>query len=300
MKTLRFPRLALVAGCWLCWQVGTVSGEENLLNRRTIHVRDPLRTVYLRVSVVNGDIQVKGYEGTDIVVEARTQAKVPPAGQPAVGKENSDNTAEAARPVLNVREEDNRVSVGLVPTVEVVDLWIQVPTATHLRLHNHAKGGIRVEGVGGEIEAESVNGDINVAQAAETVVAHSVNGRIQVNFGGAGLLKPMSFTTVNGDILIAFPPKLKAKIRLESTTGKVDSEFKVKKQMTGRQFNPNKEGVEAKARPLAGTNLVGTINNGMLELFAKTLNGSICLQTNRVAAVIQKTADRHLETDKSP
>ena len=296
MKTLAIARLALVAGWLLWWPAATVWGQSNMVYRRTIHVRDPLRTVYLKVSVVNGDIQVKGYEGRDIVVEACPQGKVPQNRKPAADKENDDNNPEAARPMLNVREEDNRVSVGLVPTVQVMDLWIQVPTATHLRLHNHAKGGIRVEKVSGEIEAESVNGDITVTQAAETVVAHSVNGRITVDFGPVFLFKPMSFTTVNGDIQIAFPPKLRAKVRLESTTGKVESDFKIKRQASNRQGVP-KEAVEAKPPPLAGAKLTGTINNGGLELFVKTLNGSIWLKENSKATVVKRTADRDPQMD---
>ena len=275
MNMLRFPRLALVAGCLLWWQAGTARGEENVVSRRTIHVRDPLRTVYLKVSVVNGDIQVKGYEGSDIIVEARPQGNAPTDRKPAAESENADNGPEGVRPGLNVREDDNRVNIGLVPTAQVIDLLIQVPSATHLTLHNHAKGGIRVEKVTGEIEAESVNGDITVAEAAETVVAHSVNGRIQVDFTPVFLFKPMSFTTVNGDIRIAFPPKLRAKVRLESTTGKVESDFDIKKQTPARL---RKEGVEAKLPPPAVKKLTGTINNGGLDLFVKTLNGSIHLQ----------------------
>lgn len=263
VASLRTLALVLALG-----QASLALAQDSLPYRKTITLRDTGRPLFIRASIVNGNIKVRGTSGHEILIEA-------------VPSERPLNTADAtslvetnnAKPV-NIREEDNRYYIILQPSATPVDLTIQAPMAAHLRLHTRANGNITVEKMGGEIEAEGFIGNINIDQAADTVIAHTGSGKVDVSFKTVKPDKPMSFTTVNGDINLLFPANLKAFVRLDSVTGKVASDFKIDIQPAQR---PNRNPNEAKTASTRKIN--GSINGGAgPDLQVKSLNGSIQLR----------------------
>ena len=74
-----------------------------------------------------------------------------------------------------------------------------VPANTSLKL-NLTHGSITVDGVHGEIDAETTHGDINLNNVSGTVVANTVHGSLRASMNQVDQSKPLSFTTLNGDI----------------------------------------------------------------------------------------------------
>ena len=87
---------------------------------------------------------------------------------------------------------------------------------------------IRVEDAGGPINAETVNGDIRlVGIAADSVEATSVNG--QVSFAGAiRAAGAYRFSTHNGDIVVAVPEDIGARVEVATYNGSFESSFPVR------------------------------------------------------------------------
>ncbi len=250
-------------------QASLALAQDSLPYRKTITLRDTGRPLFIRASIVNGNIKVRGTSGHEILIEAV------PTERPANAADATTSLVEtnSAKPV-NIREEDNRYYIILQPSATPVDLTIQAPMAAHLRLHTRANGNITVEKMGGEIEAEGFIGNINIDQAADTVIAHTGSGKVDVSFKTVKPDKPMSFSTVNGDINLLFPANLKAFVRLDSVTGKVTSDFKIVPQLAPR---PNRNPNESKTT--SSRKLNGSINGGAgPDVLVKSLNGSIQLR----------------------
>src|SRR2546428_539236 len=90
------------------------------------------------------------------------------------------------------------VSTGLMH--RAVDVVIQVPFKTSLKLGCRNDGDVVVEKVEGEIEASNLDGGVTLTNVSGVVVAHSLNGEVNVNLERVTPDKPMSFRTLNGDI----------------------------------------------------------------------------------------------------
>src|SRR5579872_4589621 len=85
-------------------------------DRVSIPLTDPNRPVNLRVSLLNGSITIKAYEGKEVQVEARTRG----------GEKESTHNGMRKVPLLSsglsAEEEDNQVKVGVESFNKTVDL----------------------------------------------------------------------------------------------------------------------------------------------------------------------------------
>ena len=257
-------------------------GQDIPSDRVSVPFRDPSRPGMVKVNLMTGGITVKGYDGKEVVVEARLR------GVKSSKKERPDNKAEGLKRIeiaktgLTVEEEGNVVSVSTGPLGHAVDLSLQVPTETSLKLGCMNDGGILVEKVEGEIEANNLNGSVTLTNVSGVVVAHSLNGEVVTQMDKVTPDKPMSFSTMNGDIDVTLPPDIKAKVKLETQNGSIYSDFEI-----GLEKNPRPPGVEdgrkegGRYRIVFDKGVVGTINGGGPEIQFKTVNGSIHIRKGK-------------------
>ena len=150
--------LLLLAGSFaLCQETG--SGQGNTPDRVTVPFSDASRPRMVKCSLLNGAITVKGYAGKDVIVEARPRpeerrnrrSSADRAERPD-GMRRIDVTATG----LSVEESDNVVVIGTRSHQENIDVTIQVPFATSLKLHGTNGGDIVVDHVSGEIEIDNL------------------------------------------------------------------------------------------------------------------------------------------------
>ena len=126
--------------------------QEGSGNRVSVPFSNPTRPRLVKVSVINGGIQVKGYSGNEVVVEGRTEddaSSSEPPPKKAAGVKRLGNSA----PKFTVEEAENVVTVSVRPSDQTVNLFLQVPTTTSLKLHS-VDGEVKVEQVTGELEIE--------------------------------------------------------------------------------------------------------------------------------------------------
>jgi len=270
-----------IIGCALL--IGAAAaGQDIPSDRVSVPFRDPSRPGQVKVNLMTGGITVKGYDGKEVVVEARLRGAKSPK------REKSDRKAEGLKPIeiattgLTVEEEDNVVSVSTGPIGRTVDLSLQVPLATSLKLGCMNDGSIVVEKVEGEIEANNLNGPVTLTNVSGIVVAHSVNGEVTIQMDKVTPDKPMSFSTLNGDIDVTVPPDLKAKVKLETQNGAIYSDFEISLDRTARPptvEDGRKEG--GKYRIVFDKGVAGTINGGGPEIQFKTVNGNIHIRKGK-------------------
>jgi len=142
-----------------------------------------------------------------------------------------------------------------------VEFTVKVPAGVKLGAHT-VNGAVRVTDVEGDVEAETVNGNVEVSSGG-LVKAETVNGSIDAKFGRADWTGTLDFETVNGSLTLGLPSDLSADVDAEVLNGRITSDF----------------GVGGDVRQTKRT-LRGTIGSGGRGLHLETVNGSITLRKN--------------------
>lgn len=247
-----------------------------------VPLTDPSRPAMVHVSLMNGGITVTGYNGKEVMVEARSR------GHESSRESHPDRKAEGMRRLdsratgLSVEEQDNEVNIGVRSMNRTVDLVIQVPFNSSLKLRCLNDGNIQVDRVTGEVDADDLNGSVKLTNISGAVVAHSLNEDVVVTFDKVTPGKSMSFSTMNGDVDVTFPADTKARVKLKSDNGEIYSDFDVK-----QEANPASPKVSDTGRHDGRFHvqfekaMYGSINGGGPEMQFTTFNGKIYLRKKK-------------------
>ncbi len=251
--------------------------QEPQPDRVTVPFSDASRPKSLKASLVNGSISVKGYDGKDAIVEAR-------GGSGRIRRRDRERSDGLRRidtnaTGLTVEESDNVITVGTHSPGESLSLNIQVPFNTSLKLHTVNGKEIAVDQITGDVEIDCTNGHATVTHITGAAVVHALNGNVVVSLDKVTGDKPMSFSSLNGNIDVTLPSDTKARLRLKTDNGAIYSDFDVALDTSGRTpaVEQNKSG-KGKSRVRFDRTMFGTINGGGPELALTTFNGSIYLR----------------------
>lgn len=291
--------LMLIAPAILLFAAGmAIPAQEGTPERAVVSFSNPAKPGTVEVDLGEGSITVRGYEGKDVIVEARWREKLltkdDRESAAAIAEEELDEEEQAKRKAqaekargmkmfqvestgLTVEEEENVVRVEVESGKRAVDLIIQVPFSTSLRLDS-GDGDVTVERVDGEIEVNSSDGSITLNNVSGPVVADSSDGGIKAVFGKVAPGKPMSFSTMEGDIDITLPFDVKAGLKLKSEEGKIFTDFDIR-------LTPSQQKKEQDERKEGGGYRVsfekvtlGLINGGGVEIQLTTYEGDIYIR----------------------
>jgi DUF4097 and DUF4098 domain-containing protein YvlB len=141
---------------------------------------------------------------------------------------------------------------------------LKVPATLSVRLRN-TNGQIRVEGLRGEVEAETTNGGVRGRGLTGRVDASTTNGGVEVEIDAlaAGGVKA---STTNGGVQLTVPENVKAELSATCTHGGVRvSGFSVDGETTTRR-------------------VAGRVNGGGPRIALSTTNGGITVRAGASAA----------------
>ncbi len=270
--------------------------QDAKVDRAVVPLTTPGKPALIKAGVLTGGITVKGYGGKEVIVEARVREEKLGEGEDHLevefeeDKEDKDKADKSAGmkliPVvgtgLEVEEEDNVVTISSESWKNAVDLVIQVPSASNLELSSTNDGDIVVENVSGTIEVGNVNGSNTLKNVSGNVVAQTVNGEILVTLSRVTPDKPMSFSTMNGDIDVTFPSDVKASVRMKTQQGDIYSDFDVTLKPAAQK--PAEEATRSgkgKYRISFDRFLIGAISGGGPEFTFNTFNGDIYIRKGK-------------------
>lgn len=264
--------ISLLAGALTAWP------QEAQPDRVTVPFSDASRPKSLKASLVNGNISVKGYDGKDAIVEAR-------GGSDRRRRDRDRDRADGLHRIdvnatgLTAEESDNVITVGTRSPGENISLNIQVPFNTSLKLHTVNGKEIAVDQITGDVEIDCTNGNATVTHITGAAVVHALNGNILVSLEKVAADKPMSFSSLNGNIDLTVPGDTKARLRMKTDNGAIYSDFDIALDTSGRTpvVEENKSG-KGRYRVRIDRTMVGTINGGGPELALTTFNGNIYLR----------------------
>lgn len=278
-------------------------------DRAVVPLTDPAKPALIKADVLMGSITVKGYDGKEVIVEAKVRERSltdeddegeaairpvrPIEAVGAVGaKEDKDEKDKAAKVAgmkklgvvstgLEVEESNNVVSISTESWKYAVDITIQVPRASSLELHLTNDGDIVVENVSGEIEVENVNGSNTLRNISGNAVVNTVNGDVTVTMTRVTPDKPMSFSSMNGDVDVTLPADIKANVKMKSQQGEIYSDFDITLKPVPQKAEEVSKSGKGKYRISFEKNIYGAINGGGPEYSFNTFNGDVFIRKGK-------------------
>lgn len=251
------------------------AGQLRAQDRITIPFRNTTQPRKLVVDSMLGSVTVRGYEGQDVIVEwsggnsgrRPKKSQEPPPGMHRIGPSNAD---------IEATEENNTVKVKGGIFSGNADMVIQVPTQTAVSVKTMSGREILIENISGEIEANNMNGKVNIVNVSGSVVAHSMNGKVTASLNTVMPDKAMSFSTYNGDVDVTLPAAIKANVKLKTDRGDMFTDFDIQVDATARPTITEKD-KNGRTRVRTDRATVGTINGGGPEIQFTSFNGDILI-----------------------
>lgn len=337
--------------------------KEEPPDRAVVPLTNPAKPAKIEVSVIRGSITVKGYEGKEVIVEARVREKALsnytgyyPAGQYAVvappppppppppptpsaktgqrvEAERNKKQIEAALAQslaeqevlakrltqsdkarnlypgffqddkerreakekkitgmkllsgsasgLEIEEDGNVVQISTQSWKAATDLVIQVPVTTSLEVRSTMDGAVIVEGVSGEIDINNINGPVTLKNVSGNTLVHTVNGDIEVVLARVAADKPLSFSTMNGDIDVTLPADVRANLKMKSEQGEIYSDFDINMTRQTAKSEAAEKTEQGKFRITFDKSLYGIVNGGGQEIGFNTFSGDIYIRKKK-------------------
>ncbi|MGV3588252.1 MAG: DUF4097 family beta strand repeat-containing protein [Adhaeribacter sp.] len=276
-----------VVVCLLMNALTAAIAQSNDSEKIQIPLSQPSKPGTLRANLLNGSILVTGYKGKDVVVTYSARD-----GKDK-NKPRDNDEAQGLRRIqtsstgLEVREENNTVTVKTDAFNRAVDLQIQVPYDFSVKLKTLNDGVLLVEDVNGELDLDNLNGNITLRNVAGSASASTLNGDIVASFKKVTPNMPMAFSSLNGKIDVTLPPSAKFNAKLKSDNGEVFTDFDMALEKGGKTegvVTPNNfRGNDARpgTRIYLDKWLTGKINGGGPEILFKNFNGNIYIRKSK-------------------
>jgi DUF4097 and DUF4098 domain-containing protein YvlB len=248
--------------------------------KTTVPLQDPTRPARIEAHLMSGSIIVRGADVKDVIVEARSRSGEERERRPA--RADGMKRLDLGGTGLDVVEDNNVVHIKTSSWNTPSDLVITVPRHSSLELKAINNGNIEVQDVDGEIDVNDLNGKIMLQNVGGSVVAHSLNGEVVATLNRVDSSKPMSFSTMNGNIDVTLPPAVKANVRMKTDNGEIYSDFDVKLDSSARMVQ-NEPGDSHGGRYHVRFDraIRGTINGGGPEFQFTSFNGQIFIRKGK-------------------
>jgi DUF4097 and DUF4098 domain-containing protein YvlB len=265
--------------------------QDTKTDRAVVPLTNPAKPALIKADVLMGSINVKGYDGKEVIVEAKARERslADEDDEDDEDQEEKDKAAKIAgmkklgvvSTGLEVEESNNVVSISAESWKYAVDITIQVPRASSLELHSTNDGDIVVENVSGEIEVENVNGSNTLRNISGNAVVNTVNGDVTVTMTRVTPDKPMSFSSMNGDVDVTLPADIKANVKMKSQQGEIYSDFDITLKPVPQKAEEVSKSGKGKYRISFEKNIYGAINGGGPEYAFNTFNGDVFIRKGK-------------------
>ena len=227
MKTLRLlPTTVLALGLcaaslpWATAQNGDAT---------TIKFSDPSKPGTLKISLSSGDLRIRGSDTPEISVVTELQ--------PASSEQRKDGLRVlSSSAAYSLHEKDNVVTLsygaGVWGPGPGGDFEITVPRQTNVVVSSSFGGETTIGGVSGDIEIKSLNGEVLLEDVTGGALVETMNGEIKAVVRELRSEKPLSFTSMNGEVALHLPADAKANVRLRTHNGSILTDFDEKALVT--------------------------------------------------------------------
>jgi len=213
---LRFALLASLALTPLA------RADETEGSTATVKLSAPDKPATLSLDMPWADIRIVGIDGDTVTVESSLNQKNSKPARPGALRRLDDEVS------FELVERDNVVSLRLAGdnpwAGHDAEFKISVPRTMALNLKTDAGGDLVVKGVEGDIEINNMNGEVSLEGLVGSAVINTMNGEVRAVYAKAPQ-KPISITSMNGEVDLRLPADTKANIRMRTHNGSILTDF---------------------------------------------------------------------------
>ena len=229
MKPIRYCSLLLI---------GLALGPLSRAEESILAFSDPTQPGHLSVQLGQGEVSIVGADVDQVTVNSdaedsnRSQPRAD--GMRVIGSSSS----------FSLSESDNRMVLqsGSDSWGQSAEFEIVVPHNTNLDIVIRLGGEIEVANISGDVAIKGLNGEIELQDLRGGALVESMNGEIEASFLEVHPDRPLSFTSMNGEIEVTLPADAQANVRFRSQNGTIMTNFPEDQMVTttssGRAFAP--------------------------------------------------------------
>jgi hypothetical protein len=226
-----FCLIAIVSSARAADQPATAADDDASLSPTTLKFSDPAKPGKIRLHVMWGDVTVIGADTSEVTIASNIKNKSAPERR-ADGLRRLDSEV-----TYSAGEKDNVITVelggdGSSPAATDATLTITAPRSTSVVVENSLGGDVTVKNLAGDAEIRCLNGEVRLNQISGAALVETMNGEIHATFAKVPEGKPLSFTSMNGEVNVSIPAETKANVRLRTQNGAVYTDFDEKTLVT--------------------------------------------------------------------
>jgi hypothetical protein len=204
-----------------------------------ISFADPAKPGTLKIRVWHGEVNVHGGDVKEITVKSDSQD-----ASPTPRKDGLRVLSASAGFVLSEKNNVATLEYGSDGwTGGSADFDITVPRSTSIVVTNSAHGNLECSDISGDIDVRTMSGDVTLRDISGGALVETMNGEINVHVKSLTDARPLSFTSMHGEISIHLPSDSKANIRFRTHRGVIltnfdDKALVIKTVVTGKSRAP--------------------------------------------------------------
>jgi DUF4097 and DUF4098 domain-containing protein YvlB len=226
MNTRLLPSFIIAAGITLL--LVTASRAEEVIN--TIKFSEPAKPATIKIRIGHGDLRINGVKSDTGEITVKSEAQAVTAaprkdGLRVITASSSFALSEKAN-VVTLDATENWGGHG------GSDFVVNVPANTAVVVSSAWGGDIVCSDLSGDIEIKGVSGEVKLNNISGGALVETMNGEITARILELREGKPLSFTSMNGEVALHLPAEAKANIRLRTQNGTILTDFDEKALIT--------------------------------------------------------------------
>jgi hypothetical protein len=197
---------------------GVLSAEEN---RSSIAFSNPDEPGRFSVRLSNGEITIHGGD----YAECTVTSEAPGGKKDRVRADGLRVISSSA--TFSLEEHDNVVILdyGSEGWADDSEFHVTLPQNTHLDIEIGFGGEIQVDNIDGDVVIKNLNGEVEMTNLGGGAIVESANGQITASFNKISPDRPLSFSSMNGEISLRLPADAAADVRFRTHNGNILTNF---------------------------------------------------------------------------
>ncbi len=202
------------------------------------------------LSNINGDVEITGWNRNEVQIDAvKTARDQQRLDEARIEVNTTSNSVEITTRYPEGRTNNNPASVRYT---------LHVPQNARLDKIDLVNGGLTVQKVTGEVNANLVNGKLRASDLAGTADLATVNGSIEADYNSLNNVREIRLKSVNGSVDLRLPQSPNADVSASTVNGSISTDFPL--TVKGHWI---------------GKNMSGTLGSGGVHIELDNVNGSI-------------------------
>jgi hypothetical protein len=240
MKTTRTYFPIILAAAMALIPLHCALGDET---SSQVAFSDPSKPGTLKIRIMHGDLTIHGAD----VKEVSVKSDCAPAN-PTPRKDGMRVLTSSSGFLLTEKDNVATLEYGSEGwTGGSADFDITVPRTTSIIVASTARGDFQCSDVSGDVDVRTMSGNVKLDGISGGALVETMNGEIDVRVKELAPARPLSFTSMHGEVTIRVPQDSKANVRFRTHRGVILTNFDDKALVTKTVVSHGRTRMELKS-----------------------------------------------------